>query len=113
MEHGDFGKEQFKMIVQLGHRAHRRAGGLYRPALIDGNGRGNTLDTLHIGLVHPVEKLARVGGKTLDVTPLSFGIENVESQGRFSRAAHACDDSKSVEGDLQIEVLEVVLLSAA
>ena len=65
---------------------------LHRPALIDGDGRRNALDALDIGLVHPVEKLPRVGGKAFDVPPLTFRVENVEGQRRFSRPAHARDD---------------------
>src|SRR5215471_15516760 len=90
MEYSDLGKEQFKMVVELRHRAHRGAGRFYRPALIDGNARRNTLNALHVRLVHPVQKLARVSRKT-----------------------YASDDGKSVERNLQIEVLEVVLLGAA
>src|ERR1700747_3668987 len=113
MEHGDLGKEQFEVIVQLGHGANSGAGGFYRPTLIDGNGRGNTLDALHIRLVHPVQKLACVSREAFDITSLSFGVKNVEGQRGFSRTAYAGDDGKSVEGNLQIEVLEVVLLGAA
>ena len=86
---------------------------LHRAALIDGDGRRDALDAFHVGLVHAVEKLARVGGKTFDVAALAFGVEDVERQRRFARTADAGDDRQRVQRNLEIEILEIVLLGAA
>ena len=101
------------MIVQLGHRADGGARGPHRTALIDGDGRRDALDAFHVGLIHAVEKLARVGGKTLDVAALSLGVQNVKGEGRLARAADAGDHRESIERNLDIEIFEIVLLGAA
>src|SRR5262245_29980040 len=113
IEHGDLGEQQLEMVVELGHGADRGTRGAHGPALIDGDGRWDALDAFDVGLVHTVEKLARVGGKTLDIAALAFSVEDVECQGRFTRAADAGDDGERVEWNLDVEVLEIVLLGAA
>jgi len=84
MEGRDLGKEQLKMIVQFRHRSDGGAGGLDLAALVDGDGGRDTLDALHVRLLHLIEKLPGVGGKTFDVPALAFRIENIEGQRRFS-----------------------------
>ena len=96
MEHGDLGEKQFKMIVKLGHRADGGTRGSDRPALIDGDGRRNALNAFNIGLIHPIEKLPRIGGKAFDVPPLTLRVENVEGQCGFSRPTHARDNRQGV-----------------
>src|SRR6185369_8958032 len=109
----DLGKEQLKVIVQLGHGADGGTRRAHGPALIDGDGRWNALDAFHVGLVHAVEELARVGGKTFDVAALTFSIEDVERQRRLSRTADAGDDGERVQRNIKIEILEIVLSGAA
>ena len=92
MKHGDLGEKQLEMVVELGHRADGGTRGSDGPALIDGDRRRNALNALHIGLVHPVEKLPRISRKAFDVPALAFGVENIEGQRGFSRPTHARDD---------------------
>ena len=84
MEHGDLGEEQLKMIVKFRHRSDGGARRLHLPALVDGDRRRNALNALYVRLVHPIEKLPRIGGKAFDVPTLTFRVKNVESQRRFS-----------------------------
>ena len=109
----DLGEEELQMIVQLGHRADRRARGLDRSALVDRDRRRNAFDALHVGLVHAVEELARVRGETLHVAPLSLGVKDVEGESRFARAADAGNDGERVQRNIEVEVFEIVLLRAA
>ena len=97
MENGNLRKEQFEMIMQLGHGADRRARRSDWTALIDGYGRRDALDALDVRFVHAIEKLAGIGRKTLDVATLAFCIKNIESQGRLSGTTDAGDDSQGVE----------------
>ena len=107
------GEQQLEMVVQLGHRADRRARGTHRIGLIDRDRRRNAGDRIDLRLVHAVEKLPRVGTESLDVAALALGVERVEDQRRFPRARDAGDDDQLVERDLEREVLEVVLARAA
>src|SRR5258705_59339 len=71
-------EKQLQVVVQLGHRADRRAGRTHWIGLIDGDRRGNPFDRVDLGLVHAVEELARVGTEGLDVAPLPLGIQRIE-----------------------------------
>ncbi len=49
------------MVVQLRHGADGAARVAHRVDLVDGDGRQNAFNTINLGLIHAVEKLARVG----------------------------------------------------
>ena len=71
------------------------------------------VDQIHVGLVHPLQKLAGVRGEALDVPPLPLGIQRVEGQAGLPRAADAGDDNQPLPGEVQRNVLEVVHPRAA
>src|SRR5437867_10809902 len=54
-------------------------------ALLDGNGRRQSLNKIDIWLFHLIEELPRIRGETLDVSALPLGVKSVESQRGFSR----------------------------
>src|SRR6267154_1591674 len=70
-------EKQLQVVVQLGHRADRRAGRTHWIGLVDGDRRRNSLDRVHPGLVHAVEELPRIWAEGLDVAPLPFGVARV------------------------------------
>ena len=75
------GEEQAEVIVDFGYRADGGAGILGSGLLLDGDGRGEALNRIHVGLFHLLQELAGVGRKGLHVTPLPFGIDGIEGQG--------------------------------
>src|SRR5262249_36064601 len=89
-----------------------RARGLDRTALVDRDGGEDAVDALDARTFHAVEELPGIGGEALDVAPLSFGIEHVERETRFSRSGHAGDDREASEGDVNLDPLQGVLASA-
>ena len=101
------------MIVELGHRADGRARGAHRVGLVDRDRRRDAFDRVDLRLVHAVEELARVRREGLDVAPLAFGVQRVEDERRLAAAGHAGDDDELVRGQLERQVLEVVLARAA
>ena len=104
----DAGEEDAEEIEDLGDRGHGRARVLGGALLLDGDGRGNAFDEVGVGLVHPFEELAGVGGERFDVAALAFGVERVEGQGGLARAADPGDDDELVEGDVEIDPFQVV-----
>ena len=64
-------------------------------------------------LVHAVEELPRVRRERFDVAALAFGIERVEDERRLAAARYAGDDDQLVRGQLERQVLEIVLARAA
>ena len=103
------GVEHSQVVVDLGDRRHGgprvTAGGL----LVDRDGRGQTLDVINVGLVHLPEELPGVRGETLHVAPLPLRVQGVERKARLAAAGQAGDDRQLIPGDLNTDVLEVVL----
>ena len=60
------------------------------------------------GLLDPLEELAGIRRKRLDISPLAFGINRVERERRFAGAADAGNNRQCVMRDLKVDVLEVV-----
>ena len=104
--------QQAQVVVDLGDRADRGARVARRGLLVDGDGRREALDAVHVGLVHLPEELARVGRQRLDVAALALGVDGVEGQRRLARAREAGDDDEAVARQPQGDVLEVVLAGA-
>ena len=102
---GDVAEPDLKVVGQLGHGADGGAGGFDRVGLLDGDGGADVLDGIDLGLVEEVEELAGVGGESLDVAALSLGVEGVENEGAFARAAGAGDDDAAAEGQIEVEAL--------
>ncbi len=105
--------EQPEVVVDLGHRAHGGARIVARRLLLDGDGRGEALDGVHVRLLHEPQELAGVGRERLDVAPLALGVDRVEGQRGLARARQAGDHRQAVAGDLDVDVLEVVDPGAA
>ena len=103
MQHRRPGEQQLQVIVQFRHRPDRGARGAHGIVLIDGDRRWNALDAVHQGLVHPVEKLAGVGGEGLDVAALPFRVEGVEDQGGLAGTADAGHDNEFAERQVEVE----------
>ena len=66
----DAGEQEAEVVVDLGHRADRRARVLARPLLVDADRRRQPVDLVDVGLLHLAQELAGVGGEGLDVAPL-------------------------------------------
>ncbi len=105
----DAGVEETQVVVDLRDGAHRRPGVVACAPLLDGDGRREPLDGLHLWFVHLADKLAGIGGQGLHVAALALGVDRVEGKRRLARAAHAGDDDETVPGDVDADVLEVVL----
>ena len=75
------GKQQAQVVVDLGDGAHGGARVVGGGLLLDGDGRGQSLDVVHIGLFHHRQELPGIGGQGFHVAPLALGVEGIESQG--------------------------------
>jgi hypothetical protein len=105
----DPGEQQAEVVMDLRHCPDGGAGVVAGRLLLDGDGGGEPLDRLHVGLVHLLQELAGIGRQRLDVAPLPLGVDRVEGERRLPRAREPRDDDEPVAGDHQVESLEVVL----
>ena len=81
--------------------------------LLDGDGRRNAFDHLHVGLGHPAQELAGVGRQALGEPALALGEQGVEREGRLAAPGNARDHHEPVPRNLHRYVLEVVDLRPA
>ncbi len=109
----DRGVEDAEVVVNFRRRRDGRALVAAGAALLDGDGRGQALDEIHVRLLHLVEELPRVGGQALDVAALALGVERVEGERGLSRAAEPRDHDELLTRDFQRQVLQVVLAGAS
>ena len=66
-----------------------------------------------VRLLHHVEELARVSRERLDIAALALGIDGVEGEARFAGARKPGDHHELFPGQVEGDVLEVVLPRAA
>jgi hypothetical protein len=107
------GEEKAEVVVDLRHRADGGAGVFRRGLLFDGDGGAEAGDVVHVRLFHHVEELARIGREAFDIAPLAFGIDRVEGEGRLARTRQPRDHHQLVAGDVEVDILEVMLARAA
>jgi hypothetical protein len=105
----DASEQHAQVVVDLGHGAHRGPGILRGRLLLDRDRRRQPLDGVHLRLLHLLQELPRVGGERLDVAPLALRIDGVERQGGLAGPGQPGDDHELVPGDLDVDVLEIVL----
>ena len=103
------GEQQAQVVVDLGDRADGGARVAVGGLLVDRDRRGEPLDEVDAGLVHLPEELPRIAGERLDVAPLPLGEDGVEGQGALAGAGQAGEHHQLVAGDVDVDVLEVVL----
>src|SRR5450755_2247061 len=113
MRLSDRGKEHAQVVVNLRGRRDRGTRIRSRTALLNRDRRRKTLDKIDVRLFHFIEKLPGVSRQTLDVTPLPFGVERIERERRFARAAQTRDNNQLFSRNLEMEILEIVLAGTA
>lgn len=101
------------MIIDLGHRPHRRSRGPDRIGLINRDGRWHAIDAVDLGTIHTIEKLPGVGREGLDVAALALCIQGVEHQRGFARTRYPGHHNELTSRYVEIKVLKVVLSCTA
>src|SRR6185437_1436699 len=104
--------EDAEIVVDFRDRADGGPRGAGGGLLLDCNRGRKAFDRIHVGALHLIEKLARVGGKGFHVAALSLGIEGIEGEGGFSRTGQSGNHGEGVARDFEVDILEVVLTRA-
>ena len=81
------GVEEAEVVVDLGGGGDGGAGVAGLVLLLDGDGGGEAVHVVDVGLFDALEELAGVGGEGFDVAALAFGVDGVEGERGFARAA--------------------------
>ena len=78
MRNADTGKHQTEIVIDLRNGTDCRPGIAGSAFLVNGNRRREPFDDINIGFVHLTEKLACIGRKGFDITPLPFGKDRIK-----------------------------------
>ena len=105
----DAGIQQTEVIINFGHRAHRGTGVVAGGLLVDGNGRRQAGDLVHIGLIHPAQEHPGIAGKALDIAALAVGVNGIKGQAGLARAGQAGHDDELFPREGQADIFQVVL----
>ena len=101
-------EEDPQVVVDLAHRADRRARVGDGRALLDGDRRREAAHRLDGGALHLLEELPRPRREALDVAPLALGVERVEGEAALAGPRGAGDHHEPLPRDVAVEVLQVV-----
>ena len=104
--------EKLCVVGDLRHGPHGGPRSAHRVFAVDGDGRRNAFNAIHLGPVHAIHELPGVRGKGLNVSPLSFSVKGVKGKRRLARPADPGDHRDLIQRDLQIQVLEIMLSGA-
>ena len=103
------GEEKPEEVRNLGRCADGGSSRANRVLLLDGDGRADVDQPIHIGPVQPFEKHPGVGAQRFHIAPLTFGKQGVEGQRGLAGAGHAGDRGHRIVRNTEGDVLEVVL----
>ena len=108
----ELGVEEAEEVVDFGDGGDGGFAASARDALLDGHGRGESVDMIDVRFFHLLDELAGVGRHAVEEAALAFGKEDVEGEGRFARTAQAGHDDEFVAGNFEGNVFQVVLAGA-
>jgi hypothetical protein len=110
---GQAGEEGAQLRVDVGHRAHRRARIGSDALLVDEDGRRQSFEDVDLGAGHGRHEALDERRIGLVDHPLGFRGDGVEDERALARARHAGEHGEPAFGDLDGDVLEVVLPRSA
>ena len=102
------GPEQAEIVIDLGDSAHGGPGILAGGLLVDGDGGGEAVDVVHVGLLHLPQEHPGIGGQGLHIPPLSLRVDGVEGQGGFAAPRQAGEHHQLVPRNGHIHIFQVV-----
>ena len=101
--------QEAEIVINLCHRPNRGAGVLRRGFLVNGNGRRESVDGIHIRFVHLSEKHSGIRAEAFHIAALSFGIDGVKRQAGFPASGESRDNRQLIPWDFYVDVFEVIL----
>ena len=99
---------QPQVVVDFRHRRNRAARILIAGALIDAQRRLESLDQVHIGTLHLMQKLPSVDRQAFDELTLTFREQRVEGQAALARSAGSGQHHQPITRDVEAHILQIV-----
>ena len=105
----DASEQQAEVVVDLGDGADGGTRVARGALLVDGDGRREPFDEVHVGLVHLPQELPCIGGERLHVAALTLGVDGVEGQRRLPGPGDAREHDEAIPRQFEGDVAQVVL----
>src|SRR3989338_9000411 len=107
------GKQQTEIIIYLRNGPHRGPGIMRALSLVNGNGRTDALNAVHVRLIHNTQELACVCRQAFHVPSLSFRIQGIKRERAFPGTRKPGDHHELPLRNINVDILEVVNSSSA
>ncbi len=107
------GKQHTQHLRRVGRRRHGGAQITAQPLLVDDDGGRNVLQHIGVRLAVMRHELLHEGRIGLVDQPLAFRRDGIEHQGGLARARHPGEHGDPALGNIERDVLEIVLPRAA
>ncbi len=98
---------------QGGDAAHRRTRTGRTALLLQGHGRGQAFDGVHIGHAHLVDQAPCIGCHRFEIAALGFGIHRRKCQGRFAGTGDTGEHHEGIPGNVHVNVTQVMFAGTA
>ena len=108
MGHAQSGIQKAEVVIDFGDGAHGGSGVFGCGFLVDGNGGGQTLNGVHVGLIHLTDEHPGIGGQGFHESSVTFGVDGIEGEGGFPGSGQPGDDDQLISGDIHVDVFQVV-----
>ena len=109
MSRANASEQHSQKVIDFGDRTDGTTRIVPRRFLADRNGRTETANQIHIRLRHLPHKLPSIVAKAFDVTSLSFRIERVECQRRFTATRNTRKTDQLASRQRHVHVAQVML----
>jgi len=100
--------EQSQVIVDFSCGGNSGARVARRVLLLDGDGRSQAVNFVHVWLFNALEELARIGRERFDVPTLPFCVDGVEGERTLAGSGDTTDDSQFAVRNIAGYVLQIV-----
>ena len=105
--------EQAVIVMDFRHRAHRGPRVAAGRLLVNGNGRAQAFNRIHIRLFHLSQELSCIARERLDIAPLSLCIDGIKRQRALAGPGKPGEHDQFVSRNGHADVLKIVHPRAA
>ena len=101
----DARKKQAHIVIDLGNRPYGRAWVFRRGLLFNRDRWRQAADVIHIGFLHHIKELPRIGAERFHIASLPFGIDRIEREARFTRPGKPGNHHQLIARNVHVDVL--------
>ena len=102
------GPQKAQIVINLRHCTYSRTGVFGSCLLVNGDSGTQSVNRIHIRLVHLTQELTGIGTEALHITALTLSINGIKGQAGFTGTGKARKYHQFISGDGKIDIFQVV-----